>query len=99
MEAAFAYARAVGTAATDTAALAARLTEAALRHRGRAEVAGYHVPSLVGWVMARVAAQERAARPVYGAAAGLGKPGQAATDATGEATAGERAVGIEALPD
>src|SRR4051812_1344914 len=59
MEAAFAYVRHVGTTATDTAALAARLAEAALHHRGEGEVAGYGIPSLITWVMVRVAAQER----------------------------------------
>src|SRR3954454_6745195 len=60
--AAFAYMRHVGTAATDIAALAAKLAEAALRHRSEGEVAGYGIPSLISWAMVRLAARERDAR-------------------------------------
>src|SRR6185369_11096573 len=90
MEAAFAYVRHVGTTATDTAALAARLAEAALHHRGEGEVAGYGIPSLITWVMVRVAAQERDAAltdEIFAFAAGPtpGGGAEAEKEAEGEA--------------
>jgi hypothetical protein len=66
--AAAAYIRRVGPERVDVGALAARLAEEGLRHRGEADVAGYGLPDLVRWHLARApegaaAADESEAAP------------------------------------